>query len=168
MKDTNNAEKCTRCNSPFLHYEHKHITNKGVFHTNCYQWTIKNPVIDTTETILDTDLGKDINVPSTPNTDWAELDWKLWIEVMEDYLMTAELGHLVKDQKAYKDEMRAKYAKLMDFIRQSHTSLARTILSDLMGNLQKLADDYESDDIIRAKENVEQYFNDNHGISPEE
>ncbi len=28
--------KCTKCNSPFLPHDHKHITKKGIYHTNCY------------------------------------------------------------------------------------------------------------------------------------
>jgi hypothetical protein len=38
---------------------------------------------------------------------------EIWYEVMENYVMTAELGHLAKDQKAHKDEMRNNFADLI-------------------------------------------------------
>ena len=47
-------------------------------------------------------------------------DTREWEEplmhIMESYIMTAELGHLAKDQVKHKQELRAYYAELVDFI----------------------------------------------------
>lgn len=53
----------------------------------------------------------------TPNEseDWEEA---LWVEVMEDYVITAELGYLAKDQKKHKEEMRLHRERLEDFIKR--------------------------------------------------
>lgn len=40
------------------------------------------------------------------------------MHIMESYIMTAELGHLVKDQVKHKQELRAYYAELVDFLHQ--------------------------------------------------
>ena len=45
-----------------------------------------------------------------------EIKERLWVEVMEDYVITAELGHLAKDQAAHKAEMRAHLDKLVDWL----------------------------------------------------
>jgi hypothetical protein len=41
---------------------------------------------------------------------------RLWVEIMEDYLITAEFGHLARDQKAHKTEMREKLHKLSELV----------------------------------------------------
>jgi hypothetical protein len=46
--------------------------------------------------------------------EWVD---ELWVEVMEDYLITAEFGHLAIDQKKHKDEMRHHLGKLIEFIK---------------------------------------------------
>lgn len=51
------------------------------------------------------------------------LDEKLWCKVMEDYVITAELGHLALDQKKHKEELRFHFNKLLSFI-QSEIDLA--------------------------------------------
>lgn len=45
-----------------------------------------------------------------------ELKQNLWIDVMEDYIITAELGHLAKDEKAHKEEMRGHLQNLAEYI----------------------------------------------------
>lgn len=59
------------------------------------------------------ELPKERHLPTT-SSDWEE---SLYIEVMEDYVITAELGHLAKDQKKHKEKMRAHFANLKSFIR---------------------------------------------------
>lgn len=52
---------------------------------------------------------------TTPNTrEWEEP----LMHIMGSYIMTAELGHLAKDQLKHKQELRAYYAELVDFIHQ--------------------------------------------------
>ena len=48
-------------------------------------------------------------------------DWEaiLHFEIMEDYIITAELGHLAKDQLLHKQEMRGHYEKLKSFVTQT-------------------------------------------------
>ena len=58
-------------------------------------------------------IEKERHLPTT-SSDWEE---SLYIEVMEDYVITAELGHLAKDQKKHKEKMRAHFANLKSFIR---------------------------------------------------
>lgn len=45
----------------------------------------------------------------------ATQEERLYFEVMEDYIITAELGHIAKDQAKHKEEMREHYAKLLDW-----------------------------------------------------
>lgn len=40
------------------------------------------------------------------------------MHIMESYIMTAELGHLAKDQVKHKQELHAYYAELVDFVHQ--------------------------------------------------
>lgn len=40
------------------------------------------------------------------------------MHIMESYIMTAELGHLAKDQVKHKQELHAYYTDLVDFIHQ--------------------------------------------------
>ena len=47
---------------------------------------------------------------------WEDLKERLWCEVMEDYLVTAELGHLAKDEKRHKQEMRDLLDKLVSTV----------------------------------------------------
>ena len=47
---------------------------------------------------------------------WEDLKERLWCEVMEDYLVTAELGHLAKDEKKHKQEMRDLLDKLVSVV----------------------------------------------------
>jgi len=62
-------------------------------------------------------VGKEIPecVPITHPLNRESVEEKLWIEVMENYVTTAELGHLAKDQKTHKDEMRACFKELVDY-----------------------------------------------------
>jgi hypothetical protein len=58
--------------------------------------------------------GYPIFSPSQPKEeDWRE---ELMFGIMEDYIMTAELGHLAKDPKKHKEELRSHYKKLESFI----------------------------------------------------
>lgn len=56
-----------------------------------------------------------IDYPSQGDTpeDWIA---ELYFEVMEDYIMTAELGYLAKDQAKHKAELREHWIKLQAFI----------------------------------------------------
>lgn len=58
-----------------------------------------------------------MNKPHTEHTTSSDWEESLYIEVMEDYVITAELGHLAKDQKKHKEKMRAHFANLKSFIR---------------------------------------------------
>lgn len=70
-------ERCTKCNAPFEAHHHRHYTKVGVFHSNCYQVTIKGmkPIDD---------------APSTPKTEEKELAEAL-IGMYEQY---CDRGHL--------------------------------------------------------------------------
>jgi hypothetical protein len=70
----------------------------------------------------------------------AEWEDALYFEVMEEYLMTAELGHLAKDQVAHKEEMRRLFKKLVTFISQTHTDL----LTELKERMEYLTHYYRS------------------------
>lgn len=48
------------------------------------------------------------------SSDWEE---GLWAEVMEDYVMTAELGHLARDEAKHKEEMRGHWERLKSYVR---------------------------------------------------
>tara|TARA_R110000868_G_scaffold376320_1_gene641179 strand:+ start:544 stop:789 length:246 start_codon:yes stop_codon:yes gene_type:complete len=52
------------------------------------------------------------------NTLGTTMEERLFAEVMEEYVITAELGHLAKDQKLHKQEMRAHFKELLSFINQ--------------------------------------------------
>ena len=67
---------------------------------------------------LHTGLAMICGCPCHTTDEWEE---SLWVEVMEDYVITAELGHIAKDQKKHKEEMRAHFANLKSFI---HTEIA--------------------------------------------
>ena len=73
--------------------------------------------------------------PHTPSSDWEE---SLYIEVMEDYVVTAELGHLAKDQKKHKEEMRAHFANLKSFIRTHIENARRETLNKAIKSISSL------------------------------
>jgi len=53
---------------------------------------------------------------------------------MEDYVITAELGHLAKDEKLHKQEMRQHFDRLVEWITSKHTNY----LSELREKIKKL------------------------------
>lgn len=68
-------------------------------------------------------------------------EWPLWVEVMEDYVITAELGHVAKDEKQHKDEMRQHFDKLKSFIRSLLASERQKAKEEAEFDLQKLAEE---------------------------
>lgn len=68
------------------------------------------------------------------NQEWEE---ELWIEVMEDYVITAELGHLAKDQKKHKDEMRENFARLIKFFSKVVSSEKEKLIKTILGEVEK-------------------------------
>lgn len=63
-----------------------------------------------------------------------QLREELWCDVMEDYVITAELGHLAKDEKLHKQEMRQHFDRLVEWITSKHT----TYLSELRSKVQQM------------------------------
>lgn len=55
---------------------------------------------------------------------------ELWAEVMEDYVITAELGHLAKDQTKHKEEMRGHFKKLQNWHTSSISSIIKLLIQE--------------------------------------
>jgi len=82
----------------------------------------------------DNAIGHNISGTESKNPEkgWRE---ELHFSVMEDYIVTAELGHLAKDEAKHKEEMRYHYEKLKTFIQskidQAHKEGYKQALIDI-------------------------------------
>lgn len=75
----------------------------------------------------------------------------LWVEVMEDYVITAELGHLAKDQKRHKEEMREHFQKLLAW----HTQSIKEILEGMRDKVNDMFSVYPDWRIYDSSEDEE-------------
>lgn len=78
---------------------------------------------------------------------------KLWQEVMEDYVVCAELGHLAKDQAKHKAEMRGHLSRLVDFFWNEIQKRE----GELIKKIEKLYQDEHPVDCIDGITPVETY-----------
>ena len=80
-----------------------------------------------------------MNTPNKmPKQDIEGWEQELKVEVMENYIITAELGHLAKDQAKHKEEMRFHYENLKSFIRQKLTLVREEALREASVGLEKM------------------------------
>jgi hypothetical protein len=81
-----------------------------------------------------------------------ELKEKLWVDVMEDYVVTAELGHFAKDQVIHKAEMRAHLDKLVDWLTTYRAQVLEEVMQAVIKQQQEASLAMQQQDWIKCQQ----------------